>query len=452
MNPTDILFQAALGLNDPWFVAASRLTTLPTFGEVSDPGGMVLELEIDFKKGARLPCPVCGAACPTHDTSKQTWRHLNFWQHASYLLARVPRVKCEHHGVKQVAVPWARPGSGFTLLFEAMILSLLKHMPFSAMAKLVGEHDTRLWRILHHYAAKAYAETSWADMTTIGVDETSARKGHRYVTVVIDMDSKQAQEHGPRLIYMTQGRTAEAIGEFAREVREHQGKSEQIKLVALDMGKAFISGVKTYLPNAKQCLDRYHVMALVGKAVDAVRYELQGIGCEMKGALLALRGNEKNLKVKHRELREALCKEHAELARCMALRDELQAMWGYEDDMGPVRPGSPGLLTARDRAAAHLKRWCAWAQRSRLAAFVKLGRTLREHSEAILNYYPSHLTSAAVEAINGLIQTAKRRAKGYRSFGNLRAISYWIAGKLDLTLEAPNPAVCHVPQHPTHSV
>jgi len=438
MSAIDSLFQAALGLTNPWFVKASRLTDSPTFGKSSAPGGMVLELEIDFNPGARLPCPDCGCACPSHDTSELTWRHLNFWQHASFLRARVPRVKCPDHGVKQVTVPWARAGSGFTLLFEAMTLALAKHMPMSSIAAHVGEHDTRLWRILRHYVAKAYDAATWSEMTTLGVDETSARKGHRYVTVVVDVDSPQVQRHGPRLIYMTPGRKAESLAEFVQEMPRHAATPEQIKLAALDMGRAFISGVSEYLPNAKICLDRYHVMQLVGKAIDEERRYLQSLGCDLKGALWALRGNEENLKEKHRELRRTLCKEHTELARCMALRDHLQAMWSYEEETGPVLPGAV-RRTARQRAAEHLQKWCGWAQRSRLASFVRLARTLREHTQAILNYYPSHLTSAAVEAINGLIQTAKRRAKGYRNFENLRAIAYWVAGKLDINVVTPMP-------------
>jgi transposase len=320
-----------------------------------------------------------------------------------------------------------------------MTLSLAKHMPISAVAKHVGEHDTRIWRMLHHYVDKAHAATSWEGMSTIAGDETAARKGHRYVTVVVDVDSPHALKHGPRLIFMTPGRKAESIAQFAREMPKHGAQPEQITLSALDMGKAFISGVNEHLPNAEVCLDRYHVMQLVGKAVDQERRYLQSLGFELKGALWALRGNAENLKEKHLQLRKSLCKEHAELGRCMALREDLQALWGYEDVAGPVQEGCT-LPSAREQAAAHLKRWSAWAQRSRLEGFVKLARTLRAHAASILNYYPSHLTSAAIEAINGLLQDARRRAKGYRNFKNFRAIAYWIAGHLNLHVDNPSVA------------
>ena len=99
------------------------------------------------------------------------------FQHQAYLHARVPRVTCPTHGTRQVGLPWARPGSGFTLLFEALLVALLAQMPVKAVADLVGEHDTRLWRLLHHHVEQARAKVSMAKVSRVGVDETSARRG-----------------------------------------------------------------------------------------------------------------------------------------------------------------------------------------------------------------------------------------------------------------------------------
>src|SRR5690606_21578974 len=136
------LFQLALGINSPWFVAASDF----------DAAKKRLDIEIDFKAGARFPCPDCKAAdCPVHDTARKTWRHLDFFQHQAFLHARTPRITCAKCGTRQVEVPWARPGSGFTLLFEALAMTLVIHMPVAAAARMLGEHDTKLWRVVHHY-------------------------------------------------------------------------------------------------------------------------------------------------------------------------------------------------------------------------------------------------------------------------------------------------------------
>jgi transposase len=147
MSDTHLL-QLALGLTPPWTVTGADF----------DADRRQLDIHIDFPAGSRFACPQCGAAgCPAHDTAAMSWRHLNFFQHQAYLNARVPRVKCEACGVRKVSVPWARDGSGFTLLFEALVMAMIRAMPVKAAERRVGEHDTRLWRVIHHYVEEARA-------------------------------------------------------------------------------------------------------------------------------------------------------------------------------------------------------------------------------------------------------------------------------------------------------
>src|SRR5215470_12497935 len=148
-DPIRGLFDLALNLTPPWKVA----------GFLFDPDGRRLDINLDFERGARFACPQCGAAdCPVHDTEAKEWRHLNFFQHEAYLHARVPRTRCERCGVHLVAVPWARKGSLFTLLFEALTMAMMREMPVKATGRIVGEHDTKLWRVLHHYVDVARAK------------------------------------------------------------------------------------------------------------------------------------------------------------------------------------------------------------------------------------------------------------------------------------------------------
>jgi transposase len=134
MRDTD-LFQLALGLTSPWMVMRSEFTV----------GDGQLDLYVDFPSGSRFACSECGGGgCKVHDTKSETWRHLDFFQHCTFLHARTPRVICPTCGVHKVAVPWARGGSGFTLLFEAYVLALAKAMPIANVAERMGEHDTRL--------------------------------------------------------------------------------------------------------------------------------------------------------------------------------------------------------------------------------------------------------------------------------------------------------------------
>ena len=141
------LFRVALGLAEPWVVSKIEFSAEQRR----------LDLWVDFPAGSRFACPECGReGCGAYDSAERTWRHLNFFEHKTHLHARQPRIECPEHGIKTVAVPWARPGSGFTLLLEAFILVLVQGgMTAAQAAKLLDIHDTRLWRIVHHYVGAA---------------------------------------------------------------------------------------------------------------------------------------------------------------------------------------------------------------------------------------------------------------------------------------------------------
>lgn len=404
------LFMMGLGLSAPWKVVRSGL-------EDSGAGAKILYVDIEVEPGSTMPCPCCGKLCPLYDHEVKRWRHLNFWQHATYLSARVPRVQCPEHRVRQVDVPWARPESGFTLMFEAFVMALARQMPVFAVAGLVAEHDTRLWRVVRHYVAQAHGQQDWRGVEAVAVDDTSTRKGHRYATVVVELDLLKTRQ--ARLLFMTPERTAASVGEFVKAMPAHGARPAQVQLTAMDMSAAYQKGAREFLPLSKIVFDRFHVMQLAGNAVDEVRKQLHRDGADVKGALWALRGNESSLSEKHLQLRRDLCARHKELGRAMALRESLQETWEW-----------PGPATAQ----MHLKAWCSWAMRSRLAPFKKLVKTLKSHWDGILAYFPHRVTSAAIEAINGIIQTARRRARGFRNFENLKAICYWMAGCLDLQI------------------
>jgi transposase len=175
------LFQMALGLSFPWKVMSSDF----------DAQAGRLDIRIDFPRGSRFCCPTCGTSGPAYDTREMTWRHLNFFQHEAHLHARVPRVQCSRCGVKRATVPWARDGSGFTLLFEALIIAMARTMPVKTVARMVGEHDTRLWPIVHHYVETARDAADHSEVTRVVFDETSARRGHDYVTLFADLEKRR---------------------------------------------------------------------------------------------------------------------------------------------------------------------------------------------------------------------------------------------------------------------
>ena len=226
MKDTDLM-QLALGLTPPWLVTSSTFSVEEKR----------LDIRIDFPAGSAFACPVCGASgCKGYDTDDFSWRHLNFFQHEAYLHARVPRVQCPTCGVKRVNVPWARPGSGFTLLFEALIMTLVKVMPVQSAAQIVGEHDTRLWRVLHHYVDDARERADYSDVAKLALDETAARRGHNYVTLFVDLFMR-------RVLFVTPGKDAATVEAFAKDLLAHGGKPETITEVCQDMSPAFAAGV-----------------------------------------------------------------------------------------------------------------------------------------------------------------------------------------------------------------
>ena len=298
------LFQLALGLVPPWMVKAAKF----------DVAKKRLDIEIDFARGGRFPCPHCAKAdCPVHDTSMQQWRHLDFFQHQAFLHARVARITCPDCGVKQIAVPWARPGSGFTLLFEALAMTLVTHMPVAAVARLVGEHDTRLWRMIIHYVEAALARLDLADLRRVCIDETAAKRGHNYISLFVDIDRR-------RVVYIADGREADTVRQFADHVDAHNSDASRIKEVCIDMSGAFIKGVTENLTEAEITFDKFHVMQLIGRAVDEVRRAEVKSRPELKRSRYLWLRNETNLSAEQSAQLGSLCQTNLKTARASRSR------------------------------------------------------------------------------------------------------------------------------------
>ena len=309
MNEVE-LFQMALGLADPWRVVRSSF----------DVEKSQLDIKIDFPRGSKFRCPVCGELCTAYDTSDKTWRHLSFFQHEAYLHARVPRVKCDACGVKQIGVPWAREDSGFSLLFEAFIMSMVKVMPVNNVAEKVNEHDTRLWRIVLHYVEKARDRSVFSDVIRAAFDETSARKGHDYVTLFSDLDTR-------RVIFVADGKDSSTVEAFAADLKAHGGDPEAITEVCIDMSGAFIKGTAEHLPNSQITFDKFHAVKIVNDAVDQVRRAEQKTRPELKKTRYIWLKNSTNLTQPQQEMLGSLSKSNLKTARAYQMRLTFQDMY-----------------------------------------------------------------------------------------------------------------------------
>jgi len=397
------LMQLALGLTQPWIVTDSAF----------DPQAQRLDIKIDFPAGSRFSCPTCGEAdCPAYDTEQVTWRHLNFFQHQAYLTARVPRVRCDKCGVKTVQVPWARPDSGFTMLFEAMVMAMVSAMPVRAVARLVGEHDTRLWRVIHHYVDQARQRLDAAGVTRVAIDETAARRGHDYITLFVDVDRA-------RVLFATEGKDADTIAAFADDLAAHGGDAAAIGEVCIDMSPGFIKGVGKSLPNAAITFDKFHAVKLINDAVDQVRRAEQKSHHLLRGTRYIWLRNPDNLSARQQATLEALPVRHLKTARAYQIRLAFQEFY---DQASP------------EAGLAFLKRWYFWATHSRLPPIIDAANTVKRHWNGILRWFDSNIANGLIEGINSLVQAAKAKARGYRSTRNLKAIVYLLAGKLDIQL------------------
>jgi transposase len=400
------LFTAALGLSGPWRVTRSEFDAERT----------QLDLYLDFDRGARFACPAKGCAhgaCPLHDTADKTWRHLDFFQHKAFLHARLPRVRCPEHGVRQVSVPWARPGSGFTLLFEALVLSFAAVMPISKVAAMTREHDTRIWRVVEHHVRAARDQRDCTSVRRVGMDETSAAKGQDYVSIFADLDAR-------RVIFATDGRSADTVARFAADLTEHGGDPRNITDTSSDMSTAFISGIRAHLPNATMTFDKFHLAAKLGEAVDEVRRT------EVKHTRWLWLKNFSNLSAKQRGELHQLMRPSAQLATARALRwrEDFQAFYDQHPSYAPE----------------YLRRWCYGAKRSRLQPIKDFVTLVENHGDGIIAWHKNHLSNGLLEGINSLVQAAKARARGYRNKTKMITIVYLTAAKLQLpTLTSPIP-------------
>ena len=396
------LFQRALGLVKPWEVVEEKF----------DEAQKRLDLRIDFPKGSKFPCPECAReGCPVHDTESHTWRHLNFFEHEAYLTARVPRVICPEHGTRQVKVPWARERSDFTLLFEALTMAMAKEMPVKALAGLVGEHDTKLWRVVNHYVDEAVDQQDLSEMRELGIDDTSFRRGQSYVSVFADLGACER-----RGVFVAEGRDQQSVEQFAGFLKAHGGVAKRIREVCQDMSGAYLAGVREHFKRAEVTFDRFHVKQKLSEAIDEVRRQEAKQHKELlKNTRYLWLKRPANLTAKQQDWLDQLLQEPLQTARAYE--------WAVKfDDFYTLEA---------DAAEEYLRRWIDEVRQTELGPLHKFCDTLEAHWEGVLRWHHSQVSNGLLEGLNSLIQAAKRRARGYRSSRNYKTMIYLVAGKLN---------------------
>jgi len=401
------LFAKALLIEKPWYIHEIQF----------DQQAGKLEIWIDFERGSTFyyedkELGVKGEF-KAYDTTQKTWRHLNFFQYQCYLHAWIPRVDLGDGKVRQVSAPWEGHTAGFTLLFEALILELVKVMPVHQVSQIMNTYDKKLWDMIKAYTEKARAEEDFSEVSVVGVDETAVRRGHDYVTLFVDLEEK-------RTIFVTDGRDHSVVGEFVGDLIEHNGAAENVTQVSCDMSPAFIKGVEDNLPNAAIVFDRFHVTKVINEAVDKVRKAEVGQNPILKNSRYLFLKNRDRLTMYQREQLETIQLSGLNLKTMKALniREAFQQIY---------QAPTPQLF---DKL---LRKWYFWATHSRIEPIKEAAYTIQRHWEGVVNWIDYKISNGILEGFNSIFQAAKNKARGYQRSDTIKAVIYLLTGKLDFS-------------------
>ena len=410
------LFHELLGLGLNWEVIESRFER--------ESGIVYLEIRETPRLWESVRCPEDGGRVFCYDhTEVLTWRHLNVFQHRCEITCRLPRGKCRQCGhVFRVRPPWEGLSRHFTKEFEAFALLLMREMPMSKVAEVVGETDTRLWRMLFRQVDAAYAEADFSNVCCIGVDEMSVRKGHEYISVFADLVRK-------RVLFAAEGKDHGVWVDFVSVLEQHNGHRHAITQASMDMSSAYQKGVEETCRNAQVVFDKFHVIAHANQAVDEVRraeVRLGGAGVweALRRSQWLWRKNPENLTGPEQERLAKIEQKNLRTAKAYQMRLVLQDIYRSLD-----------VATARRR----FRVWCRWVRwvarlqpKNLLRSMVKVAELVENHLAGILAHWKWGVTNAFMEGLNSVFSATKRKARGYRSPTYLITMLYFVAGKLRL--------------------
>ena len=397
------LFEAALGITSPWYI-----------NEVDfDVEKKALTLNVDFVAGSRFAVPEVTGAHPAHDTVTKRYRHLNFFQHECYLVVRVPRVRLPDGGIRQVEPDWAGRLAGFTLLFEALIMSMCQEMTFAAVSRLVGLSWHQVTAICKRYVELGLQQADFSEVKRLAADETSKARGHDYITLVADADKR-------RVLFVTEGKDAQTIKAFSADFAAHGGDPAAIESISIDMSPAFIKGVTQYLPSARITFDKFHVIAHANTAVDKTRRIEQKTDSSLKGLRWKLLMDRDNLTLEARADLDAFVAQVATKRTARA--------WLYKEQLREIMERKQVNVVR-----AMLTQWVTNVMRSKVEPMKVVAKMIRSHLDGIVAWTQTRQTNGFLEAINGLFQAAKRKARGYGNFSTIRSVVFLLAGKLDFS-------------------
>ena len=367
------------------------------------------------RKATKRRCGQCGKRCPGYDqgSGRRRWRALDLGTIQTFLEADSPRVQCADHGVVAAQVPWARHGAGHTYAFDDTAAWLVTHCSKSAVRDLLRIAWRTVGSIVTRVVADAEAKTDrFTGLTRIGIDEIM-RRGHKYLTVVVDHESGV-------LLWAHPGRDMKTLEKFFDKLGKE--RCAQITLVSADAAEWIANVVADKCKNAELRLDPFHIVQWATKALDEVRREVlrmlkvwnaarkggqKTLAKDLKGARFALWKNPEDLTERQAATLAGIAKTNAPLYRAYLLKEQLRQVFALKGDEG----------------IALLDEWLKWAWRCQLPSFVKLAKSIREHRSGIDAALTHRLSNARVESVNTKLRLLTRIAFGFRSPGALVALA-----------------------------
>ena len=372
----------------------------------------------------RPRCSACGDICPGYDQRKKPvrWIHLHLGAVRIFLEYAPRRIECPNCGVRVELVPWARVGSRFTKPFEEMAAHLAQITNKTEVSRMMGISWSTVGNIISRVVEERLDPQRLDGLVRIGIDEFSYRKRHIYITTVVDHDRK-------RIVWAAEGKSSETLNAFFDELGKERAAA--LKTITIDMSPAFIKSIEARATNAQIVFDLFHVLKLAGDALEKVRREItsnhrrlkdSAAAAAVKKSRFALLKNPWNLQPKEWDKLCEIQRHNAPLYRAYLLKESLAAV--FEE---------PNF----EKAEEELKRWLAWASRSKLKPFVKTAKTVRKHKDRILAYVKTKLTNGLTEGFNNKLRVIARRAFGFHGAEALIAMLFLNCG--GISLEPPLP-------------
>lgn len=406
METTTHFFEGILGIKSPWHVT-----------KVShDQKENRVDLYVEHDKSTRFPCPKCKEFCSVYDhTQEREFRHLNVFHMPTYIHLRIPRVQCKTDGVQQIEHGLAEPNGTVTYEFEKLIIDFEHECSIESISRLLSA-DWHLCQSIQERAVERGRQRKGKVIPRrMGVDEKSFAKGHKYETIVYDIDKGTIEE-------VIDNREQKSLESYYKQFTV--AELDKIETVAMDMWDPYIAATKACVPGAdgKIVFDHYHITRIISKAVDKVRKEenqrMIKSGFDLlTGTKYLWLWNEENVPEFRREEFDTLRSMDLNVCRAYAIKENLRNLWSYN---------SAGWMRR------FFKAWYFWATHSRLKPIVDAAKSIESHFENIVTYAKHKVTNALAESLNSKIEKVKRIACGYRNRTHYKIAIFFHCGGLDL--------------------